>query len=106
MTEVSLYRDEKETILTISGHAEYAQDGDDIVCSACSVLSGTIATMIDDMDIGADIVFKEGLTRICIENDRADYFNKMRIVCALDFVMMGFSMLEEEYPSNVIIIER
>lgn len=106
MTEVSLYRDEKETILTISGHAEYAQDGEDIVCSACSVLSGTIATMIDDMNIGADITFREGLTRIHIENDKADSFNKIRIVCALDFAMTGFSMLEEAYPSNVIIVER
>lgn len=105
MTEVSLYRDEKETILTISGHADYAQEGADIVCSACSVLSGTIATMIDDMDIGAEITFKEGLTKIHIENDKADSFKKMRIICALEFVMTGFCMLEDAYPNNVIIIE-
>lgn len=101
MTEITLHKQENEIYLRIEGHAEYSTGGDDIVCAACSTLSGTFATMISNMDVNSNIRFESGLTEIRIEPEE----HREEIMRYLDFVMLGFELLEQQYPGYVVIVE-
>lgn len=105
MTEVSLHRDGDLITLTIDGHAEYADDGADIVCAACSTLSGTFATMISNLPIAASVKFDSGRTKVVI-NCKGTGTYALQVKYAIDFVMLGYELLAEQYPDNVIIVER
>ena len=50
MIQVRFEKDGKNIILTVQGHSEQAQMGQDIVCSAASILAYTVAHMVTDMD--------------------------------------------------------
>ncbi|MGF6376856.1 uncharacterized protein YsxB (DUF464 family) [Clostridiales Family XIII bacterium PM5-7] len=104
MTEISLHEENKVATLKINGHAEYSDDGADIVCASCSTLSGTLATMLANLPINAKIRFESGLTEIRI-NYTSLGIHAVEVINAIKFVMMGFHLLEEQYPDNVIVIE-
>lgn len=104
MTEVSLHKDNDLITLTVSGHAEYADDGADIVCAACSALSGTFATMINNLPIAAFVKFDSGRTKVII-NCKGSGTYALQVKYAIDFVMLGYRLLAEQYPDNVIITE-
>lgn len=103
MTEVSLYNEEDIIILKISGHAEYSK-GADIVCASCSTLSGTLATMVKNLPINATVKFEDGLTEIRLNRKGLSIYT-MEVWDAINFTMLGFSLLEEQYPNNVIVLE-
>lgn len=104
MTEVSLHEGKERITFTVSGHAEYAEAGADIVCAACSALSGTLATMIGNLPVAASVKFDRGKTKIII-NRKKSGTHALQIKYAIDFVMLGYRLLEEQYPDNVIVIE-
>ncbi len=49
MIQVRFEKDGKNIILTVQGHSEQAQMGQDIVCSAASILAYTVAQTVTDM---------------------------------------------------------
>ena len=49
MIQVRFEKDGKNIILTVQGHSEQAQMGQDIVCSAASILAYTVAQMVTEM---------------------------------------------------------
>ena len=49
MIQVRFEKDGKNIILTVQGHSEQAEMGQDIVCSAASILAYTVAQMVADM---------------------------------------------------------
>ena len=49
MIQVRFEKDGKNIILTVQGHSEQAEMGQDIVCSAASILAYTVAQMVTDM---------------------------------------------------------
>lgn len=104
MTEVSLHEEGDLITLAIQGHAEYADDGADIVCAACSALSGTFATMIRNLPVPANIKFDSGRTKISINRKDSGIY-ALQIKYAIDFVMLGYNLLAEQYPDNVIITQ-
>lgn len=104
MTEVSLQRDGDLIVLMIDGHAEYAENGADIVCAACSALSGTFATMISNLPIAASVKFDSARTKVVI-NCKGSGTYALQVKYAIDFVMLGYRLLAERYPDNVIIVE-
>lgn len=102
MTEVRYVNEGKQILFEVNGNAEYTSDGADIVCAACSVLSGTLATCIANMPVNANICFESGNLQIVIDKESLGTY-MLEVKHALDFAMLGYKLLEEQYPSNVII---
>lgn len=89
--------------LRVHGHAGYADAGSDIVCSAASILTYTLAETIysEDFDEEPTIELSEGDAQmICKPTEE----NEARIRDAFDFVETGFAMLAKEYPDNVCLV--
>ena len=92
MTVVELKKDGKRRELTITGHAEHSRP--DIVCSAVSVLTYTLAAGLTN----ADFKTYSGYARICID----DTGQEDEVV--IKTIMKGFALLAEEYPQNVRVV--
>ena len=98
---ISVDYDRKNLDLTVQGHAGYAESGKDIVCSAVSILTSTLAYLLSPGDFERcfepelsafrAIVPDEGLKKMY-----RPYF---------EFVMEGLRMLQAAYPENVLILE-
>lgn len=76
--------------LYITGHAQYAPSGQDIVCAAVSILAFTF------MNTYQVQVNKCGNNVIDLSFDE-DVDTK--------FIRTGFKLIEEEYPNNVRVFE-
>ena len=104
MINVDYGRSKDTFFLSMHGHAEFSADGNDIVCSAASMLITTLAQLIktigDDggtvndplihLDSGVAFVTctpKPGHKAIV-----NDYYK---------FALTGFKLLESQYPENV-----
>jgi len=74
--------------ISAKGHAEYAESGKDIVCSAVSVLMQTLA-------IRGDKVVQE----------KGDMVIYTKDIAALDLIVEGLKLIERNYPQYVEVIE-
>lgn len=103
MTEVKILKKNDDIFkIDISGHAFYAEYGNDIVCAAISMISYTIANKLlfeQENNVIVNIDNKEG--RFSIEVKEIDDLNKI----LLSTLKMGLQMIEEEYGDNIIIQE-
>ena len=95
MIEVSVRRDG----IKMSGHANYAVEGKDIVCAGATALAQTLVTSI------------ENLTKDKIEYDISpgrvdikygDLSEKSRTL--VDSFFIGICMIADEFPENVRIV--
>lgn len=95
MIEVSVGQDG----IKMSGHANYAKEGQDIVCAGVSTLVQTLVTSI------------ENLTKDKIEYDISpgrvdikygDLSEKSRTL--VDSFFIGICMIADEFPENVRIV--
>lgn len=100
MTNVRLVEDKNRIQLTVRGHANYSE-GDDIVCSACSTLATTLATIISNLDIDAVVEVSSGDVTISILKRDAT----SELMHYIYFAMEGFTLLSESYPENVNLEE-
>ena len=108
MTKINLTREKDKLIrLDITGHAEYAESGKDIVCSAISILAYTLAEHIA-------VVYEQGILRDkpTVKLEDGD----VHIECKTDdpkvysyllgkymFVMTGYDLIKLTYPEYVDI---
>ncbi len=84
----------------LSGHAFYSDYGQDIVCSAISVLCYTIANKILDLDEEQiDVIIKEGYFKIIVNK----YTHDTELL--LETLIMGLTMIEEQYKEEINIKE-
>ena len=83
-------------IITISGHAEYAEHGRDIVCAAISTLSQVFVASVEELT-AAQIKTAQtgGYMEIVIEESTE------RAQVLLDSFLLGCRMIADEYPDNV-----
>ena len=91
---------EKEIIneINISGHAEYADSGEDIVCAGASMLSYAIANKC--LKLNSEFKFIEDVEKGM--NFKNDGTNK-EINLLLETLVEGLEMLMDEYPKNIEI---
>lgn len=85
------------------GHAGFADPGQDIVCSAASILIYTLAEMVfsEDFDESPTVDLSAGDALIqCKPTEE----NEARIRDAYDFVETGFAMLQQEYPGHICLV--
>lgn len=86
--------------LKAEGHADYAPK-DDIVCASVSALFYTLANYLEQ--IGADDL---------VGNDYGDFLIECKALyqdetvhTAFRMTVFGLSLIAEQYPDNVIVIE-
>ena len=88
--------------LSIQGHAEYAEQGKDIVCAAISALTYTALNAIDNMEgVIKDIHVSDGDVKINVTPITKEHDYDLRIV--FDVIMGGLRMLENRYRGNIAI---
>ena len=92
MIEICRYNDR----ITINGHANYAEQGKDIVCAGVSVLVQTLIQSVEE------------LTADKIQYDMQPGTVHIKFWCLsdptralIDAFFVGIRMLAEEYPDNV-----
>lgn len=104
MIRVSFIKDGQRLTLRVTGHAGYAAAGHDVVCSACSILTYTVAEMVASEKYALitepDINLTAGFGVISCEPSSEKYADMLRLY---EVVMMGFSILAYNYPDYVKI---
>lgn len=82
----------------ILGHAQYDEYGKDIVCSAVSSLTQTIAMGIEKFCNGAYMIDKGDLS---VVYDKDNTMSKFLI----ETMLLGLREIEKDYPNNLKIRE-
>lgn len=87
--------------ITVSGHAEYAEPGKDIVCAAISTLTQVLIASVEELT-AAKIkhAVTSGYTDIVIEESTE------RAQVLLDSFFIGCQMVAEQYPEYVRVTKR
>ena len=82
--------------ITVSGHAEYAEPGKDIVCAAISTLSQVFVASVEELT-AAQIKTAQtvGYMEIVIEESTE------RAQVLVDSFLLGCRMIADQYPDNV-----
>lgn len=107
MIKASFEKEEgKYLSLLVEGHAGQAEKGNDIVCSAASILAYTLGQTLTQMDKQGwlkkkpHINLKEGKGLItCIP--QKEYFDEC--LMAFFFAEVGYSLLSNNYPQYVSV---
>ena len=82
--------------ISVTGHAEYAEYGQDIVCAAVSALTQVFIASVEELTD----------TKIQYEIEAGDAFIEYKNLSAdaqllLDSFLLGINMISEEYPEHV-----
>ena len=92
---IEILYDRKNMKLEISGHAEYAEKGKDIVCAAVTALAGTLERCMEEAGEGS-CEWKEG--EICFTASGTENLRP-----CFETVVTGLQLLAEEFPDYVNI---
>ncbi len=100
MITIEVNKDDTNILsINISGHAEYAEHGKDIVCAAVSSIAVVTVNAISKFDIEAvEAVEKDGyldITLLKLDNTTTTLMNNM---------LEHLSILEEDYPEYIKIV--
>lgn len=97
MTEIKCEYNETEIEISMCGHAGYGPVGCDIVCSAVSILSTTLAQALINNTKHIKYKLEPGNVSIKVENTP-----ETRLI--VKTIMTGFELLQEEYKKNIKIL--
>lgn len=108
MIRIHVVRDNEGFVweFTIEGHAGYGEAGNDIVCSAVSVLGYTAIGALSDI---ASIDFNysiddSGYLKCSIPVDIA-YHKKPCVKTILETIVLGFKQIELTYGKYVVVLD-
>lgn len=107
MIKVDIYRNQNKNICSfvLKGHADYAQSGSDIVCSAVSLLVFNTINSIKKFtneNVSYDMDEKKGYLT-CIFPDIKNNIDNHNVALLLDTMVFGLKSLELEYDKYIII---
>lgn len=93
-------------IISIEGHAEHAPEGQDTVCAAASVLTFALYRAVRNFDTdGAISHFFHSISKGSAQFDfEVKGHSREEVRAAVDTVMEGFLLLEENYPDCVRVM--
>ena len=87
--------------LKVTGHADY-NPGNDIVCSACSILAQTCAESVLRAQPKCDgVACGDGICEITVT--ARDYSERKKLATIFDTVINGYRLLQSGYPKNVAL---
>ena len=103
MLSVTVYRNPEGTVqgIQFSGHAEYREAGEDIVCAAVSVLAENAVNSIEK--------FTEDTFEYCAVNEEEGFLSfRLKSISAdskliLDSLLLGLQGIEESYGDHIQI---
>ena len=90
--------------LTLKGHANRDEHGRDIVCSAATMLTMTLARAVEELDgkgylDSYTVRLETGDAEIVCAGEKTYLYKLM-----FDMIALGFGMLAEEYPENISFV--
>ena len=100
MITVTFTEKGKRLSLRVEGHARYAEHGKDIVCASASILTYTLASIVDSIDgVKTSINLDSGDSTIDCECEDNETFAMVADVYA--FAKRGYVLLAQNYPQYV-----
>jgi len=109
MIEAVFYLNDDNRVCSfeISGHARYAQKGEDIVCSAVSaVVLTTILGIEEILELKAGLEQEDGYTYFCLPSEM-EARDEDRALLLLDTLVAGIKKIAQQYRRNIsILIEK
>lgn len=106
---VSENREEKSVKLDVEGHAGYAEYDKDIVCSAVSVLTYTVAQLLLEMNANGRLS-EPPTVKLCSGESvvEAKCRSGIHYACEasriMHFAKTGYALLQNEYPEYIKLI--
>lgn len=95
MTTVTYFEQNDEISVEISGHASHGKKGEDIVCSAISMLGQTLLAYLNVDHDKYDYSMREGYIWA--------YAKGINVRVAFNVIMTGYYLLARDYPDHVRI---
>ena len=89
----------RKNALSVTGHADYAEKGKDIVCAAVTALSQTLIKSIEDL---TDDKIKYEIEQGSMIVEYEDLSEQGKLL--IDSFFIGICQISEEFPENVKII--
>lgn len=105
MTSIEILRDNDGKIAEFRsrGHAEYAEEGQDVVCAGASaILQTAILGLEAYLKLDPKVEQEKGWLRCQLERD---IFLKREIDAILETMVMGLKTLERAYPDHLRVEE-
>lgn len=100
MIKVKVKRENNNiTYINVTGHAEFADYGSDIVCSAVSCLCFTIANQLLSIDDSLNITAENNDFSFTNLSDTHD------VQLLLNTLVNGLVQVEDEYSKNIKVME-
>ena len=106
MIKVTYTTNGAAALLSVTGHAGYAEKGKDIVCAACSALIETLAARFGDgMDLGQAVISNgEAFFLVSRVPGREGMYSALR--GDMEFTVRGLELLAESYPRYVMLTKK
>ena len=90
-----------------NGHAHFSKKGEDIVCSAITILVRTAMQVLshnENVSLIAD-ASQRGSLSFAVEAKSESPETETQLICIGDFLRTGIKALTKEFPENVILTE-
>lgn len=104
MTKVSIFKQDDEYMISVTGHSGYKKsvNDNDIVCAAVSCLTETLSAVLQKLE-------SENVCRIVSSNETVDAcriyrvksIDDIRLTQTVETIKTGFELLENSYPDYV-----
>lgn len=109
MIKAILYNNDHGIVgFEISGHAGYADVGEDIVCAAVSILATTTVNSLEvqlNQSSNYEVGEKAGYLKCCLPPDLTEEdYNKSQVI--LKTLEIGLKSIEQEYKEYIKITQR
>jgi len=107
MVKVEIKRNERGEIISYSawGHADFAPQGEDIVCAAVSVLIQTIALgLLDNLGLKVETEIKDGYFH-CLLPPSLEGERREKAFLLVEVMLTGLREIARLHPGNLKIID-
>lgn len=98
MTNVNYIISEEHSMIEVEGHSGYAEAGNDIVCSAISILVQTLEEHLDRICDTYNADIKPGRAEITAEGAKAKE--------CFEFTVTGLRLIENSFPRYISVTNR
>lgn len=88
----------------IIGHAEYAEQGKDIVCASVSSLSTMIANEVLNRCDNAICRVENGLLSCQVDLNKFEHAKSYHISSLFEMLEANLQQIEQQYPDNIKVV--
>lgn len=95
---------EKVYSFSVIGHAEYAEQGKDIVCASVSSLSTMIANEVLNRCDNAICRVEDGLLSCQVDLNKFEPAESYHISSLFEMLEMNLKEIKKQYPENLMVL--